>query len=354
MFGYIAPLKSELKVREFEVYSAYYCAVCRAVGRRYGELPRLMLSYDAAFIALLGAALGLDGQEPAFRIFRCFNNPLRKRNEAAPSPAIDYAADVLVLLGHLGLKDRKEDGDAGGLLKRGAAGCGEVFMRGAGRRAAVRIPDQAVEVCACLSIQAELEAAKTPEIDRAADPTGRFMSALLDFPSVPGLYGASDMGHSGFYETSEFTNTKTSDVKNSGPKNAETKETTQTQKTSETGKASNEKETDGVLEISETLRRLGYHLGRFIYIVDAVDDLEQDRESGAYNPLLLREIPKESLETSLSLDLAQMGDCIGKLPLIYHKNIIENVVYLGLNAVKDEVLGQNPGAMREKRRYLRP
>jgi hypothetical protein len=166
-------------------------------------------------------------------------------------------------------------------------------MRGAGRRAAARIPDQAVEVCACLSIQSELEAAKTPEIDRAADPTGRFMSALLDFPSV-------------------------------------TKET------------------------SETLRRLGYHLGRFIYIVDAVDDLEQDRKNGAYNPLLLREIPKESLETSLSLDLAQIGNCIGKLPLIYHKYIIENIVYLGMNAVKDEVLGQNPAAARGKRRYLRP
>ncbi|MDR0876295.1 MAG: DUF5685 family protein [Clostridiales Family XIII bacterium] len=302
MFGYIAPLKSELKVREFEVYSAYYCAVCRAVGRRYGELPRLMLSYDAAFIALLGAALGLDGQEPAFLTFRCFNNPQKKRNEASPSPAIDYAADVLVLLGHLGLKDRKEDGDAGGLLKRGAAGCGEALMRGAARRAAARIPAQAAEVRACLAEQAGLEAAKTPELDRAADPTGRFISALIDFSSVPGLYGA------GHYDP----------------------------------------------ETSETLRRLGYHLGRFIYIVDAVDDLEQDRKSGAYNPLLLREIPKESLETSLSLDLAQMGECIGKLPLPYHKNIIENVVYLGLNAVKDEVLGQNHGTMRGKRRYLRP
>jgi hypothetical protein len=228
-----------------------------------------------------------------------------------PSPVIDYAADVLVLLGHLGLKDRKEDGDAGGPLKRAAAICGEACMRGAGRCAAARIPDQAAEVCACLSIQAELEAAKTPEIDRAADPTGRFMSALLDFPSVPGFHGVSDMGQFG------------------------------------------KKETDEVLKTSET-RRLGYHLGRFIYIADAVDDLEQDRKSGAYNPLLLREIPKESLETSLSLDLAQMGDCIGKLSLIYHKNIIENVVYLGLNAVKDEVLGRNPGASHGKRRYLRP
>ncbi|MDR1271545.1 MAG: DUF5685 family protein, partial [Clostridiales Family XIII bacterium] len=53
MFGYILPLKSELKIREFEVYHAYYCAVCRAIKWKYGELPRLLLSYDSAFMALL-------------------------------------------------------------------------------------------------------------------------------------------------------------------------------------------------------------------------------------------------------------------------------------------------------------
>ncbi|GHU68040.1 hypothetical protein AGMMS49983_20130 [Clostridia bacterium] len=326
MFGYIAPLKSELKVREFEVYSAYYCAVCRAVGRRYGELPRLMLSYDAAFVALLGAALGVDGQEPAFRTFRCFNNPQRKRNEAVPSPSIDYAADVLVLLGHLGLKDRKEDGDAEGFLKKCAVGCGEAFIRGAGRRAAARIPDQALEVCSCLAAQAELEAAKAPEIDRAADPTGRFMASLLDYPSVPGLVHTSDAGMFACLETPEAT--KTSEIFNT--------------------------EAASIQKTSEALRKLGYHLGRFIYIIDAVCDLEQDRKMRAYNPLLLQEIPTESLEASLFLDLAQMGESVAKLPLIYHKNIIENVVYLGLNAVKDEALGRNPGASRGKRRYLRP
>ena len=135
------PLKSELKVREFEVYSSYYCAVCRAVGRRYGELPRLLLSYDAAFIAMLGDALGTDRNVPEFSTFRCFNNPLRKRNEVLKSPAIDYAADVLVLLGYYGLKDRKDDGDTATMLKRGLVSGGEVCMRSAGRKASANIPE---------------------------------------------------------------------------------------------------------------------------------------------------------------------------------------------------------------------
>ena len=298
MFGYIAPLKSELKVREFEVYSAYYCAVCRAVGRRYGELPRLMLSYDAAFIALLGDSLQEEGNDIKFKTFRCFNNPLRKRNEVLSTPAIDYAADVLALLGYHGLKDSKEDGDAGSLLKQGLATGGEAIMRKAGRKAASNIPEQALEVYSCLSIQTELEISKTAEIDKAADPTGQFMSSVVDFTSVLGLKGPA--------------------------------------------------------ETSELLRRLGYHLGRFIYIIDVIDDLEKDKVNGAYNPLLLHPVSKESLKTSLSLDLANIGECIEKLPLVYHKDIIENIVYLGLNAVKDEVLNHTVGVSPINRRYLRP
>ena len=37
----------------------------------------------------------------------------------------------------------------------------------------------------------------------------------------------------------------------------------------------------------ENLRRFGFYLGKFIYIMDAYDDLPKDRESGAYNPLKL-------------------------------------------------------------------
>ena len=32
----------------------------------------------------------------------------------------------------------------------------------------------------------------------------------------------------------------------------------------------------------------GYHIGRFIYIADAFDDLEKDEKSGNYNPLLIK------------------------------------------------------------------
>ncbi|HQQ40586.1 MAG TPA: DUF5685 family protein, partial [Clostridia bacterium] len=48
MFGYIRPLECELKVREQAEYRAFYCGLCKTIGRRYGTLERLTLSYDCA------------------------------------------------------------------------------------------------------------------------------------------------------------------------------------------------------------------------------------------------------------------------------------------------------------------
>jgi len=276
VFGYLAPLKGELKVREYEVYNAYYCAICHAVKRRYGELPRLLLSYDAVLIAMLYASLSGGEEAMSFSTFRCFNNPMKKRDEAAPSKAIEYAADVMVLLGWYGLKDGKADKDQGSPFKSAFTVCGEAATRRAGRKAAERLGDKALVLGDCLAEQQALEKANTDSLDRVADPTGRLMEELLDFPDVP--------------------------------------------------------------ELSEKLRELGYHLGRYIYIIDAVDDLEKDRKSGAFNPLLLRPESPENLKTAIALDLSRAGKTLEELPLKYHKAILDNIIYLGLRAKVDEVM----------------
>ena len=37
---------------------------------------------------------------------------------------------------------------------------------------------------------------------------------------------------------------------------------------------------------TKTLRRMGFYLGKFIYILDAYDDVEKDLENGSYNALI--------------------------------------------------------------------
>lgn len=93
-------------------------------------------------------------------------------------------------------------------------------------------------------------------------------------------------------------------------------------------------------EMKELFYKLGYHLGKFIYAADAVDDFKSDRKSGSYNPYCLLysdedfdgKIP-ESVNLALHYELNSLGECIEKLPFNGDRaleNIIKNTVYLGL------------------------
>ena len=58
LFGYIKPVKQELKIKDYEAYQGVYCGLCKQLGRVYGPFYRFTLSYDFAFLAMLSMALG--------------------------------------------------------------------------------------------------------------------------------------------------------------------------------------------------------------------------------------------------------------------------------------------------------
>lgn len=57
MIGYIRPHTPELKLREYQYYRGVYCGLCRAMGRQTGQCSRLALSYDLVFLSLTRLAL---------------------------------------------------------------------------------------------------------------------------------------------------------------------------------------------------------------------------------------------------------------------------------------------------------
>ena len=76
MFGYVLPCKPELKVREWTRYRAYYCGLCKELGREYGLFSRFLLNYDLVLLALCadaarGEAPAASGALPARQSTRC-------------------------------------------------------------------------------------------------------------------------------------------------------------------------------------------------------------------------------------------------------------------------------------------
>ena len=95
------------------------------------------------------------------------------------------------------------------------------------------------------------------------------------------------------------------------------------------------------------LETLLYHLGRWIYLVDAIDDLAKDIKSGGYNPISLRYAlpdgkltPEAKRELSITLDrsIQTMAAAFELWDFGENTEIIRAVLYDGLYAVGGAVL----------------
>lgn len=61
LFGYIIVNKPEMKFKEFDLYHAYYCGLCRSLKKCYGMAGQISLSYDMTFLAMLLCGLPASG-----------------------------------------------------------------------------------------------------------------------------------------------------------------------------------------------------------------------------------------------------------------------------------------------------
>ena len=84
---------------------------------------------------------------------------------------------------------------------------------------------------------------------------------------------------------------------------------------------------------SPELRSLGFHLGKFIYLMDAYDDLARDKRKGAYNPLkTMSEQPgyEEEMREIFELLLARCAKSFERLPCVEDADLLRNILYSGV------------------------
>ena len=82
-----------------------------------------------------------------------------------------------------------------------------------------------------------------------------------------------------------------------------------------------------------TLRRMGFFLGKFIYLMDAFDDVEKDVEKGNYNPFAeeyIMEGFQEKVQQMLVMMMAETCREFEKLPIIKYTDILRNILYSGV------------------------
>ena len=280
MFGYITPEKPELKIREYDVYKAYYCGVCKSIGKRHGHIKRMTLTYDAAFMALLlGSVLNIN---TSLTKQRCFVHPTKKffvtKNEI-----IDYASDINIILAYLNLKDKWNDD------KSVLAASAMLTLRKVYKKLTTVYPDKCAIINQRINELSILEKNKCDSIDMACEPFAKLMESVLDYDAVDD-------------------------------------------------------------EARQVLRWMGYNIGKWIYLIDAFDDLEEDFKSGSYNPILMqykfdgkdilqfKKTIEKDIEFILLYCLSEASKAFELLGCKENKEILENILYMGMLRKTEKIM----------------
>lgn len=83
----------------------------------------------------------------------------------------------------------------------------------------------------------------------------------------------------------------------------------------------------------ESLREMGFYLGKFIYIMDAYDDIEKDKKEQNYNVFLSRCEKAGFDEDCEKIITSVMAECTARferLPCLLDAEILRNILYAGV------------------------
>lgn len=304
MFGYIRIDKPELKVREYEAYKSAYCGLCRAMGKCTGCASRVTLSYDFAFLLVLRTVLTGTKYETVYA--RCPAHPTQKKPMMAPNAESEYVACAAALLFYYKCKDDLSDEQGGKKLRARTLLPTAARMRKKAlkKNASLAALDEKIRLW--METLAAEEAKRIPSADHYAALFGQLLGEIFSF----GLPEAE----------------------------------------------------------ARIARAVGRAVGKWIYLVDAYDDLSEDRTRGRFNPYLLlweetaqakhtgredtagdsakkSDPQRETLRVALLCELTEAENAMDLLNFYEYPDfdgVLKNILYRGMPRTAEEILcGKN-------------
>lgn len=283
------PRMEDLSQEERERYHAAYCGVCRALSERCGQRCRVALTYDMTFLALLLGSLYEPDERQGCK--RCAPHPLRPHGYLC-SECVDYAADMTVaLVYHKCLDDWRDDRSGWARAYAGLLGKSYRAVRERHPHACAAIEEGLADIGRLEQAAATAESADgAPPPDAAANRFGALLGEVFVY--------RDDFWAGG-------------------------------------------------------LCSLGAKLGKLVYVMDAALDMDDDRASGNYNPLVALDAQPQDVREDLELLAADAAAAFEKLPLERDARVLRSVLYAGVwqkYRAKEEKLAKQAKEDKEARR----
>ena len=99
---------------------------------------------------------------------------------------------------------------------------------------------------------------------------------------------------------------------------------------------------------SEATHNLFYTIGKWIYLIDALDDYDKDKEKGLYNPFLLSygegcrkemvEAHEEEIAFTFHAIFSDLRENLSKIEFAFNRDLVDNVLLRGLPAQTKRVM----------------
>lgn len=281
MFGYIRVLEGELKINDFGLYRGVYCGLCKTMNRNTGVTSPFTLTYDFVLLALLRS--GISGEGFTVKPSKCIAHPIKKRPIAKENEALRYCAALSSVLTYYKLLDDKNDKDAKKrLIVATALGQAKRNMKKAIKKfPEYRLGDLANIIGLRLNALSELENNECDSVNLCADEFGKLLGECFAF----GIESQA---------------------------------------------------------VASTCYQLGYRIGRWIYIVDLIDDFYKDLKKNSFNPLVkagFKELPETMLRATLTGEVAMAHKALKELDIRYRDiyNVLENIICLGMQDVSNKI-----------------
>lgn len=295
MFGYVMPCKMELKIKDYEKFKAYYCGLCRTIKQTYGNIPRLVLNYDMTFAAILLDSIG--NKKTLYKPIRCVIHPVKKRIITEKNNALEYAAFLNISLSYYKFLDNITDDNS---RKSKVAA---FYLKTIVKKFPKNYDTIRIEIEKKLnSFYANEKNTEILSIDELCDPFCDLLGFILD----AFCYENSD------FDSNSYENTPKSN-----------------------------------------LYYFGYNLGKWIYIIDAFNDLKKDMKSNSFNAIdstmNKNRLPYEKLQKNISERIefllttcARMClEYLEKIKLFKNQDLLKNIIELGLLEKMDTVFKRN-------------
>ena len=288
MYGYVLPSKETLTKNDHIMFQSLYCGICMSIKNAYGNLPRFTTNYDITVFGLI--AIEAIKPEIGFEVKRCIADWRRKSVVKDNDFMRRLCAVNLLLTYYKATDDVIDSGGKKKLFRR--------IIRKPYQKAKLLMPEADKIISSGYGRLRRLELANCDQIDRVSDCFATLLEELIaDFIKEPRDSGAID------------------DITYSN------------------------------------MRRMCYNIGKFVYLADALDDIDKDVKKKNYNPFLAKYpdyergkraefMSRHSDEISFYFNstINRAIECSNALVFTQVNDLLRNIIYDGLRGKAKELL----------------